>query len=413
MSGCEITQQGPNADAGCAFWPDRARFFLARGTRDVEVGPGQSFAEVLQKERRRDRAAGAASGVLDVGDVAFDLALQLVDEGHAPHPLAGALRGIEEPIGKGVVGGEEGGRAVAERDDRRSGQGCQVDELRRATAGGIDKPVGENESALGVGGENLHRDAVHPSDHVAGPKGRPGNHVFGGADGRLHWRRATEITQCGHGAEHSGSAGHVAFHLQHALIRFDRVATGVERDRLADQSDDSGSGCIVGRLIAQPDETRRVDAAAANRERGGGADCGQLRRTQHLDLEIGLLGHGLGAVGKLLRSQRRGRFVAQVAGQVDAPRHSGSPVSALVRSPAVDISCTDELHRFNIATVCRLGGRLSSVVIEAIKCQRNPDRGRLQCSREDLSRSRHQGARRRCGERRHLDRREPRRPPFA
>ena len=112
------------------------------------------------------------------------------------------------------------------------------------------------------------------------------------------------------------------------------------------------AGSSVG-PVAQPDQTRRVDAAAANRERGGGADRGELRRTQHLDLETGLLGHGLGAIGKLLRSQCRGGFVAEVAGQVDTPGHGVARLSARSAS-ALDISRADESapiqHRARLPT---------------------------------------------------------------
>ena len=147
----------------------------------------------------------------------------------------------EEAIGKAIVGGEESGRAVTEGDDCRPGQGREIDELGRAAAGRIDKSVGKNESALRVGREDLHCDPIHPSDHITRPERRPGDHVFGSANRRLHRHRAFQIAQSRHGAEDGGSARHVPFHVQHSLVRFDRVATGVERDCLADQTDDPRS----------------------------------------------------------------------------------------------------------------------------------------------------------------------------
>ena len=123
---------------------------------------------------------------------------------------------------------------------------------------------------------------------------------------------------------------------------------------------------IVRRPVAQSNETRRVDAAAANRERGGGADRGQLRWTQHLDFEIGLLCHGLGAARKLLWSQRRGGFIAEVAGQVHTPRHSGCPSQSPLSVRPGQLRA-DESHRFNVAAICRVGGSLSAVLVEAIE----------------------------------------------
>ena len=105
----------------------------------------------------------------------------------------------------------------------------------------------------------------------------------------------------------------------------------------------------VGRLIAQPDETRRVDAAATNRQRGGGADCGQLRWTQHLDLEIRTPGATTSArlanssgvsveAGSLARSRAR-----------LTPEPQRSHVSVLVQSPpwifSLMTNCTDSTAR--------------------------------------------------------------------
>ena len=161
------------------------------------------------------------------------------NEGHAPHALArGAGRG-EEPVGERVVGGEEGGGAVAEGDDRRAGEGGEIDQLGGAAAGGVDQAVGEDEAAFGVGGEDLHGDAVHAAEDVAGAEGVAGDHVLRGADRGLDDVADTEGAQGGHGAEDGGAAGHVALHVEHALVGLDRIAAGVEGDGLADETRDA------------------------------------------------------------------------------------------------------------------------------------------------------------------------------
>ena len=81
--------------------------------------------------------------------------------------------------------------AVAEGDDGGAGQRGQVDQLRRPLAGGVDQPVGEDEAALGVGREDLDRDAVHRGQDVAGAEGLAGDHVLGGADHAVDRRART------------------------------------------------------------------------------------------------------------------------------------------------------------------------------------------------------------------------------
>src|SRR5262245_56135471 len=62
----------------------------------VAVQPRGITDELLQEQRRRDRAAEAIARVLEVSDVALELLAQLVDERHAPELFARLLGSVLE-----------------------------------------------------------------------------------------------------------------------------------------------------------------------------------------------------------------------------------------------------------------------------------------------------------------------------
>ena len=76
-----------------------------RGAGDVRVDPVLRLAdELAEEERGRDRSAPAIARVLQVGDVALQLLLQLLEERHAPHLLARLLHRGGELLGGLLVG---------------------------------------------------------------------------------------------------------------------------------------------------------------------------------------------------------------------------------------------------------------------------------------------------------------------
>ena len=80
-----------HADAGRALRLIRLGLFRPRRAGDVEVHPRQIAGELLDEERAGDRAAGAAAGVGEVGDLALQLLLVVVEDRHRPRAIAGAL----------------------------------------------------------------------------------------------------------------------------------------------------------------------------------------------------------------------------------------------------------------------------------------------------------------------------------
>src|SRR5207244_11485654 len=103
----EVRQQRPHADAGGARRSERRGLVAERGARDVEVRPRKGARELLDEEAGGDRAAVAAARVVEVGDVALELLLVLVDERQLPHALARRARGGEQTIGQALIVREE------------------------------------------------------------------------------------------------------------------------------------------------------------------------------------------------------------------------------------------------------------------------------------------------------------------
>ena len=82
----------------------------------------------------------------------------------------------------GVVVADDASVRVAERDDDRAGQRGDVDQPLGALGDRVREAVGEHEPALGVGVDDLDRDAVRGRDDIAGAHRATGRHVLRRAD---------------------------------------------------------------------------------------------------------------------------------------------------------------------------------------------------------------------------------------
>src|SRR5205814_7645684 len=83
---------------------------------DVEVRPRHLPDEVLQEQRRVDRATEAASRILQGGDRALDQLFHLRGKRHPPEGLAGPPRAGEQFARELLVVAEEAGGPGTERD---------------------------------------------------------------------------------------------------------------------------------------------------------------------------------------------------------------------------------------------------------------------------------------------------------
>src|SRR5687767_13246425 len=83
---------------------------------DVEVGPGDAVGELLDEGGGGDGARLAPADVLDVGDVRLDLLRVLLVERELPELLADLAARLDDLVDELLVGAEDAGVDVAQRD---------------------------------------------------------------------------------------------------------------------------------------------------------------------------------------------------------------------------------------------------------------------------------------------------------
>src|SRR5215472_6448583 len=111
--GQQMIQHSAHAHAGAALGPERMLPLAERRAGDVEVRPRDTGGEVAHKETSDDRARSPlARDVVEIGDVALQTFLVLVEERQPPEPLPGPLGPREEPVREVVVAGEQPGDAL-------------------------------------------------------------------------------------------------------------------------------------------------------------------------------------------------------------------------------------------------------------------------------------------------------------
>ena len=151
---CKL-HQAAQSNSGRPLGDPRFLLLGPGGAGDVEVDPGGVLGEFLEEHGGGDGAAIAAAGVHDVGDVGANDLLVLVIQRHAPHFFAGLVEGLAEAVVHGVVVGEDAGVDVAESDDDGAGERGGVDQVGAAELARVEKAVGENQAAFGVGVDDL------------------------------------------------------------------------------------------------------------------------------------------------------------------------------------------------------------------------------------------------------------------
>ena len=110
-------------------------------------------------------------------------------------------------------------------------------------------------------------------------------------------------------------AGHVAFHVHHAVRRLEAQAAGVERQALAHEHDLLRAR--LRRLVAHVDEARLFGAAAIDRQQQRHAELLDALLVEHLALDAERLGLGRRDVGERGRGQVVGGAVDEVAREID------------------------------------------------------------------------------------------------
>src|SRR3954452_20857621 len=93
--------------------------------------PRWTIDDLLQKQRRRDRAAPTAARIFHVRPLAADQLLVIVPLGQSPDALTDALTTLNQLLSQLIAVREKARRLAAERDHTRAGQRCVIDDVVR------------------------------------------------------------------------------------------------------------------------------------------------------------------------------------------------------------------------------------------------------------------------------------------
>ena len=216
-------------------------------------------------------------------------------ERQGPHLFARRGRTLLEARAQRWVVAEEARAEVAERRDHATGEGGQIDEVRRLErAARPTHGIGEHQAPFGIGVGDFDGHAVVHRDDVVGAVGLAVDHVLRGAEHRGHAHGQVERCDGLHRAEHGGAAHLVVLHALHAVVDLEAVAAGVVGQGLADEHEvlaaraaGEPAGCMLehgdaglgGRALAHVDESAHAELLG-------------LAEVDHAVLEAGLAGEG-------------------------------------------------------------------------------------------------------------------------
>src|SRR5712692_3073632 len=156
----EVRQERPHAEPRPTFRAKREVLVAEGRPGDVEMHPRNVTHEFLHEDPRVDGAAAPRADVVDVGDVALQPLLVLVDHRELPHALADEVGGGLHAIRQRLIVRQQTRAEGAEGHDARAGERGQIDHLVGLDARHrVAEGVGERQTAFGVGVADLDR---HP-----------------------------------------------------------------------------------------------------------------------------------------------------------------------------------------------------------------------------------------------------------
>ncbi len=295
--------------------------------------------------------AGRAAKVAHVGEVGLELRHVLLPERHLPCAVTRIDAALQELRGQCFVVGEEPAGVRPQRDDAGAGERRDVDHAGGVEALGVGERVVEDEASLGVGVEDLDRDAGHRSDDVAGAARVAAGHVLDRRHESDDVERELQPRERLEQADHAARAAHVVLHLVQQRAGLQRNAAGVERDALAHQH----HGLVVLRtaVVLHDDELARRVRRASDRQQRTHAELFHVGALEHFDLELEFLAQRLRGLREVARVADVAAQVAQVLGQ----RHAFGDRHAVLRGGferLVDLAGDEQrdlLHAANLGTL--------------------------------------------------------------
>ena len=285
-----------------------------------------------------------------------------------PDGFTDRLAGVDQAFRKRVVIREEPGVLMAKRNHDCPGERRKVDNVARAVVLlAVPEHVPEDQPALGVRIDDLDRLSGHCRDHIARALGRSRRHVLDQPDEPHRVHPGLASGERFHHPDYHRGAGHVPFHLLHAVARLYGDTAGIERHSLSDERDGGPLSGFGRPLPPEHDESRLARAALGNSEQGAHAERGHFRLVENLDGES-LLSERRHTFGEAFGKEHVGGLGDQVAGEEDALGDRGQRRKCVTRRP-MPSGC--DRDRGEARLVLRL--LLRSVTVETVAPEHRPE----------------------------------------
>ena len=145
-----------------------------------------------------------------------------------------------------------------------AGQGGGIEDVVGTRLGGAEQTIGQHQTPLGIGIEDLDAGTVAIGQHVAQLEGMPAHQVLGAAEEQLDPRLEPLADRQRQGPTDHGGPAHVRLHRQHVIRPLDAVASRVEGDPLAHQAGRHRGLRIATGVVIEHQQGGYPLAAAAN-----------------------------------------------------------------------------------------------------------------------------------------------------
>src|SRR6516164_3825512 len=314
----------PDAERGGALWHCCGILGRPCHPGNIEVRPPDIVNKALDKLSAENAPGGTTTAyIFYIGRVAVDLAIVTLVERQPPDFFIDSFTCFDQLIGEFVIVREQAGIVVAQGDNNCASQSRQIDhQPGLVTILAIPQCIRQHEPAFGVGIQDLDCLARHRGDNVAWPLRRAGRHIFDEANDSYRIDFGFAGREQAHQADDHRGTRHVPFHVAHPRGGFDRNATGVESDPLADKREGWTGVITVGGWAAVPFhcyEARRPYAPLRRPQQGVHAELAHLVLVEYLD-GYSAIGERPGLRRERLRVDHIGRLRDQIASEENGAR---------------------------------------------------------------------------------------------
>ena len=241
------------------------------------------FHKPLQKLRGCDRAGRPRADIFHISNARLEHFVIGRRQRHTPSAFAFGLRRSDKVLRQFVIIGKYTGHFMAQTDDDRAGQCCQVDHATgRKTFLRVPKNIGQNQTPFSIRVDDFDRVAFHGCDNIAGAHSIARRHILHQPHNADHIGLRPALRQGFHHPRNNARAAHIHSHIFHTARRLQGDAASVKDNPLADQ----GKWHLVAATVpVHNNDLGGAVRSLAHAQKSAHAKFFQLRFLQHVHLD--------------------------------------------------------------------------------------------------------------------------------